>query len=216
MTKKRIAIIGAGPGGLATAMLLGTKGYDVTIYEKQPFIGGRTSEIRLGDYKFDMGPTFLNMLYIVEEIFELSGRRVEDYVELHDLNPMYELIFHDKKLKMTRNTTEMIRQIQETFPGNEEGYQKYLVDTKRKLEKLAPVLQSPMNRFTDMLKPSVLRAVSELEIGNSLVTTLSKFFKEEELQLAFTFQSKYLGMSPWESPGAYLVLFRASVWCLSH
>ena len=119
---------------------------------------------------------------------------------------MYELIFHDKKLKMTRNTKEMIRQIRETFPGNEGGYEKYLVDTKRKSEKLAPILQAPMNRFTDMLKPNVLRAIGELEIGNSLVDTLSKFYKDEELQLAFTFQSKYLGMSPWESPGAFSIL----------
>ena len=206
MAKKEIAIVGAGPGGLAAAMLLGAKGYDVTIYEKQPYVGGRTSEIKLGEYKFDMGPTFLNMLYIVEEIFELSGRRLNDYVELHDLNPMYELIFHDKKLKMTRNTSEMIRQIQETFPGNEGGYEKYLVETKRKLEKLVPVLQAPMNRFTDMLKPDVLKAVGELEIGKSLIDTLSKFYKNEELQLAFTFQSKYLGMSPWESPGAFSIL----------
>ena len=95
---------------------------------------------KLGDYKFDMGPTFLNMLYIVEEIFGLTGRRLKDYVELHDLNPMYELIFHNKKLKkMTRNTKEMIRQIKEAFPGNQGGYEKYLVDMKRKLEKLAPV-----------------------------------------------------------------------------
>jgi phytoene desaturase len=119
---------------------------------------------------------------------------------------MYELIFHDKKLKMTRNTKEMIRQIRETFPGNEGGHEKYLVDTKRKSEKLAPILQAPMNRFTDMLKPNVLRAIGELEIGNSLVDTLSKFYKDEELQLAFTFQSKYLGMSPWESPGAFSIL----------
>ena len=77
MTKKQIAIIGAGPGGLAAAMLLGAKGYDVTIYEKQPYVGGRTSEIKLGEYKFDMGPTFLNMVYIVKGIFELSGRRLK-------------------------------------------------------------------------------------------------------------------------------------------
>lgn len=134
-----------------------------------------------------MGPTFLKMLYIVEEIFELSGRRLKDYVKLHDLNPMYKLILHDKKLKMTRDKNEVIRQIQEAFPGNEEGYEKYLVDTKRKLEKLAPVLRAPMNRFTDMLKPTVLRAVGELEIGKSLVDTLSKFYKDKELQLAFTF-----------------------------
>ena len=89
----------------------------------------------------------------------------------------------------------MIRQIQETFPGNEGGYENYLVETKRKLDKLAPVLQAPMNRFTDMLKPNVLKAVGELEIGKSLVDTLSRFYKDEELQLAFTFHSKYLGMS---------------------
>lgn len=115
-----------------------------------------------------MGPTFLNLLYIVEEIFELTGRNIRDYVKLYDLNPMYELIFHDKKIKMTRNADEMIRQINEVFPGNEGGYERYLKDTNKKLEKIAPVLQSPMNRFTDMLKPKVLAAAGELEIGNRL------------------------------------------------
>lgn len=205
MTKK-IAIIGAGPGGLAAAMLLAHKGYDVNVYEKQAYVGGRTSEIRLGDFKFDMGPTFLNMLYIAEEIFELTGRDLSDYVELHDLNPMYQLIFHDKKLNMTRDGNEMIRQINEIFPGNEGGYERYIEQTQKKLEILAPVLQAPMNRFTDLLKPNVLKAVGELEIGRSLVDTLSNFYKDEDLQLSFTFQSKYLGMSPWESPGAFSIL----------
>ena len=203
---KKIVIVGAGPGGLAAAMLLAHKGYEVKVYEKQPYVGGRTSEIRLGDYKFDMGPTFLNMLYIAEEIFEVTGRNLHDYVELYDLDPMYELIFHDKKIKMTRNRAEMVRQINTLFPGNEGGYEKYIEQTGKKLKVLAPVLQSPMNRFTDMLKPNVLKAVGELEIGKSLVDTLSQFFKDEELQLAFTFQSKYLGMSPWESPGAFSIL----------
>lgn len=203
---KKIIIVGAGPGGLATAMLLAHKGYEVEIFEKQSYVGGRTSEIRLGDYRFDMGPTFLNMLYITEEIFEITGRNLRDYVELYDLNPMYELIFHDKKLKMVRNAERMREQINKIFPGNEGGYDKYMEETRKKLVKLAPILQSPMNRFTDMLKPHVLKAVGELEIGKSLVDTLSNFYKDEELQLAFTFQSKYLGMSPWESPGAFSIL----------
>ncbi|MFF5994121.1 phytoene desaturase family protein [Lysinibacillus sp. KU-BSD001] len=203
---KNIAIVGAGPGGLAAAMLLAHKGYTVQVYEKQPYVGGRTSEIQLGDYKFDMGPTFLNMLYIAEEIFELTGRKLQDYVELYDLDPMYELVFHDKKINMTRNAHEMIKQINEIFPGNEGGYEAYIEKTQKKLEVLAPVLQSPMNRFTDMLKPHVLKAVGELEIGKSLVDTLSQFYKDEDLQLAFTFQAKYLGMSPWESPGAFSIL----------
>ena len=203
---KKIAVVGAGPGGLAVAMLMAHKGYDVTIYEKQAYVGGRTSEIKLGDYKFDMGPTFLNMLYIAEEIFELTGRNINDYVDLIDLNPMYQLIFHDKKINMTRDASEMIRQIDELFPGNEGSYERYMERTQKKLEVLAPVLQAPMNRMTDLLNPKVLKAAGELEIGNSLVDTLSKFYKDEDLQLAFTFQAKYLGMSPWESPGAFSIL----------
>ena len=206
MERKTISTIGAGPGGLAVAMLLAHKGYDVTIYEKQGYVGGRTSEIKLGDYRFDMGPTFLNMLYLVEELFELTNRNLEDYVTFMDLDPMYELIFHDKKLKMTRDSKEMVRQISALFPGNEEGYKRFLVDTQKKMEKLAPVLQAPMNRFTDMLKPKVIKAVGELELGNSLIDTLSKYYDDPDLQIAFTFQSKYLGMSPWESPGAFSIL----------
>ena len=204
--KKEIIVIGAGPGGLASAMLLTAKGFNVKVYEKQPYIGGRTSEIRLGDYKFDMGPTFLNMLYIIEEIFELTGKNIHDYVDLIDLNPMYELIFHDKKIKMTRDRDEMIRQINELFPGNEGGFERYMKETNRKLETLAPVLQSSMNRYTDLLQPKVLKALGELEIGKSLIDTLSRYYKQEDLQLAFTFQAKYLGMSPWESPGAFSIL----------
>lgn len=184
---KKIAIVGAGPGGLAAAMLLASKGFEVEVFEKQDYVGGRTSKIRLGDYTFDMGPTFLNMLYIAEEIFELTGRNLQDYVELYDLDPMYELVFHDKKLRMTRNATEMIRQIDELFPGNSGSYEKYMKETGRKLEKLAPLLQSPMNRFTDMLQPAMLKAVNELEVGKSLVETLSKFYNDEDLQLSFTF-----------------------------
>ena len=132
-------------GGLAAAMLLARRGYKVKVFEKQPYVGGRTSKIELTDYKFDMGLTFLNMLYIAEEIFELTGRKLQNYVQLYDLDPMYELIFHDKKLKMTRNPQKMMNQIERVFPGNGIGYKKYMKDTQQKLEKLAPLLQSPMN-----------------------------------------------------------------------
>ena len=62
MSKQRVAVIGAGPGGLAAAMLLAHRGVDVTVFEKQPFIGGRTSRLEVGEFAFDRGPTFLNSL----------------------------------------------------------------------------------------------------------------------------------------------------------
>ena len=61
MANKKIIIVGAGPGGLSAGMLLASKGYDVKIYEKEAIIGGRNGFITLGEYTFDIGPTFFMM-----------------------------------------------------------------------------------------------------------------------------------------------------------
>ncbi len=76
--KKRVAIVGAGPGGLSAAMLLSANGFDVTLYEKQAQVGGRNGKIRRGDYTFDIGPTFLTTLDSPERPSAASG---------HDLRP---------------------------------------------------------------------------------------------------------------------------------
>lgn len=60
---------------------------------------------------------------------------MHDYLELYDLNPMYQLIFHDKKLNMTRDVNEMVRQIDDLFPGNEGGYERYMEQTQKKAVK---------------------------------------------------------------------------------
>ena len=203
---KQIVIIGAGPGGLAAAMLLSSKGYDVKVFEKQSYIGGRNAEIRLGEYKFDMGPTFLSMLHIAEELFVAARRNIHDYLQLVELDPMYELIFDDKKLLMTRNKEKMKREIECQYPGNSEGYERFMKETDKKMKALSPLLQSKMDRFRHYLRPNVLNALPELELNKSLYDVLSRYFKDDELKLAFTFQSKYLGMSPWECPGAFSIL----------
>ena len=204
--KKRMIIVGSGPGGLAAAMILASKGYDVKVYEKQSYIGGRNAEVRLGDYKFDMGPTFLSMIHIVEEIFTAAGRNLHEYLNAVELNPMYELIFENRKLLMTRDKEQMKQQIESLYPGNSEGYERFLKETAKKMEALSPILQSKMDRFMHYFQPKVLRALPELELNKTLYDVLSRYFTVDELKLAFTFQSKYLGMSPWECPGAFSIL----------
>ena len=98
-------------------MLLSSKGYDVKVFEKQSYIGGRNAEIRLGEYKFDMGPTFLSMLHIAEELFIAIRRNIHDYLQLVELDPMYELIFDHKKLLMTRNKEKMKSEIELQYSG---------------------------------------------------------------------------------------------------
>ena len=59
-------------------MLLARRGFQVTVLEKEPEVGGRTSALTLGDYTFDRGSTLLMMRFVIEEIFELAGRRLSD------------------------------------------------------------------------------------------------------------------------------------------
>ncbi|ANU22137.1 phytoene desaturase family protein [Planococcus donghaensis] len=203
---ERMIVIGAGPGGLAAAMLLASRGYKVDVYEKQPWIGGRNAELRLGDFTFDTGPTFLSMLHLVEELFEVTGRNLKDYMNAVELDPMYELVFEDENLIMTRNNQEMKKQINEKFKGDGDGYERFMKETAKKLEALSPMLQSKMDSYFDMVHPKVLKALPELEINKTLYDVLSRYFKDERLKMAFAFQSKYLGMSPWECPGAFSIL----------
>ncbi|QAS51225.1 phytoene desaturase [Halobacillus litoralis] len=203
---KKIAIIGAGPGGLASAMILASNGYDVHVYEKQPYVGGRNGHFTIGDYTFDIGPTFLSMPQIMEEIFEMSGRNAHDYMDLKELSPMYELQFDGVRIPMYRDRKKMLTTITEHFPGNELGYERFMEDTGEKMEALMPLLQTRHHRLTDYLSKRALKALPKLSIGKSVYDVLSDYFTDEKLKIAFTFQAKYLGMSPWECPGAFSIL----------
>lgn len=208
MAEKRVAVIGAGPGGLAAAMLLAHRGVDVTVFEKQSFVGGRTSRLQVGEFAFDRGPTFLNMPYILEEIFEETGRDLHDYVEMKQLEPMYDLYFDKGRrvLSMTTDRDQMHDAIEAQFPGNGEGYERFMADQAIKLSKLMPVLQTAHDKLTDYVSTRVLKALPFLSIGKSLYDVLSDYFTSEELKYAFTFQAKYLGMSAWECPGGFSIL----------
>ncbi|TSB46593.1 phytoene desaturase family protein [Alkalicoccobacillus porphyridii] len=205
MTKK-IAVIGAGPGGLASAMLLAGKGYQVDVYEKQSYVGGRTSAFRKNGYVFDRGPTFFSMPYILEEIFDAVGRKLYDYIELIKVDPLYELRFKNIIFSPSTDIESTYKQIKTLFPGDEEGYKEFLRDTRRKMAALLPVLQNQHGSLLDYGRWRTLKALPELSLNKSLYQVLSSYFSDERLKLSFTFQSKYLGMSPWECPGAFSIL----------
>ena len=92
MTKQAI-IIGAGPGGLASAILLAASGVRVKILERLPVLGGRTSSLESDGYKFDLGPTFFLYPRVLDEIFRVAGTSLRDEVEMVRLDPQYRIQF---------------------------------------------------------------------------------------------------------------------------
>ncbi|MCX5901233.1 MAG: NAD(P)-binding protein, partial [Proteobacteria bacterium] len=200
MKSKEVIIVGAGPGGLTSAMLLAHRGFKVTVFEKAAEVGGRNAPIRLDGFTFDTGPTFLMMNFILREMFEETGRKPEDYMKVTRLDPMYRLKFSDFELKMTGDRQQMKEELASVFPGSPDGYDIFLHDELMRFEKLFPCIQKPYSRITDFIDLKLLRAVPYLAVGSTMFDKLGDYFAHDSLRLAFTFQAKYLGMSAWECP----------------
>lgn len=204
---QRVLIIGAGPGGLATAMLLAKAGFDVTVVEKEPRVGGRTSPIEGDGYRFDLGPTFFLYPQILEEIFAAVGRDLRHEVPMQQLDPQYRLIFGaGGELLCTSNVERMVAEIAKLAPADAPQFRRFMADNRVKLEKFAPCLQTPFLGWTDLLQMRLLAVLPYLKPWKSLHAELAGYFRDPRLQLAFTFQSKYLGMSPFQCPSLFSIL----------
>jgi len=206
MTKETI-IIGAGPGGLASAILLAAAGVKVKIIERLPVIGGRTSSIEADAYKFDLGPTFFLYPRVLDEIFTAAGTRLRDEVEMVRLDPQYRIQFGaGGRLDCTPNIADMEKQIAALSPADAPGFRRFLNENRTKLSAMEPCLETPFLGWQDLVNTRLLRMLPMLRPHQSVDTYLKRFFKDERVRLAFCFQSKYLGMSPFRCPSLFSIL----------
>ena len=204
---RRVLIIGAGPGGLASAMLLAKAGAEVTILEKQPRVGGRTSLIESDGYRFDLGPTFFLYPQILQEIFQSVGRDLFKEVPMTKLDPQYRITFGaGGELNATPDLERMVAEIAKLSPADAPGFRRFMEYNRVKLEKFAPCLQMPFPGWKSLLSLRLLRVLPFLKPWKSLHAELAGYFNDPRLQLAFTFQSKYLGMSPFQCPSLFSIL----------
>ncbi len=95
MSRRRIAVVGAGLGGLAAAIRLASRGHEVHLFEKHDHAGGKANTLRIGGFRFDTGPSLLTMREVFEELFSFAGSSLEDWLHLRPLDPICEYFFPD-------------------------------------------------------------------------------------------------------------------------
>jgi phytoene desaturase len=205
--RAEVAVIGAGPGGLAAAMLLAQAGARVTVIERGPRPGGRTAVIEEGPYRFDTGPTFFLYPEILREIFAAAGRDLQAEVPMVRLDPMYRLLFEgggrfDASADLDRLKAEVAR-IDPVDAGRVEAW---LADNARKFAAFRPVLQKPFLSLAAFADPAMARALPHLRPWSTVDADLARHFRHPLVRLAFSFQSKYLGMSPFKCPSLFTIL----------
>lgn len=198
-------MVGGGPGGVASALLLASRGVEVELFEKQDRLGGRTGCHEIGGYRFDIGPTFLMMKSLLDRIFTEAGLDSANYLDFVRLDPMYELRYDDEIFRARRDPEDTKQEIERLFPGKSKYLDLFLKKEKARFQRLLPSFQRSFSGF-GAIKPDLIPALPHLSLGSSVFQNLKRYFRDEKLALLFSFQSKYLGMSAWECPGAFAML----------
>lgn len=206
MSKPRIAVIGSGFGGLATAIRLQSNGFDVTVYEKRDIAGGRAYVFRDNGFSFDAGPTVITAPDCLRELYELSGRRLEDYAELIPISPLYRLHWQSGySFDYTADLESTLAQIAKKSPGDVEGYKKFLKYTEEVFEagytKLAHV---PFLEWTSMLKAAP--QLMKLQAFRTVYSMVGKYIKDPDLRQAFSFHSLLVGGNPFAASSIYTLI----------
>jgi phytoene desaturase len=200
-------IIGAGPGGLATALLLARAGLRVHVVERMPRVGGRCSAIEADGFRFDLGPTFFLYPRVLERIFRLVGRDLRREVPMVRLDPQYRIAFGSGgALDCTPDLPRLEAEVAKISPADAANVRRFLDDNRTKLEKFSPCLERPFLGWRDLLRWQLLRLAPLVKPWQSLDRDLARYFSDPRIRLAFSFQSKYLGMSPFNCPSLFSIL----------
>jgi phytoene desaturase len=207
MHTRQVVIIGAGPGGLAAAMLLASAGLRVTVLERLDRVGGRTSTLEADGFRFDRGPTFFMYPEVLRRIFRMCGRSLDEEVELIRLDPHYRLCFGSgETLHALPDPARLEREIARISPGDAPGVHRFFEDNRRKITAFDPIFRSNFDGLGDVMRLPRSGALSVLRPWLSVDGDLRRFFADPRIRLLFSFQSKYLGMSPFRCPSLFTIL----------
>ena len=207
-TNPRVALIGAGVGGLSAAVRLAHQGYAVDVYEKGAVPGGRCGRLEVGGFTFDTGPTLLLMPEVLEETFAAAGRRLSDYLTLVRCDPNYRVHFRDgSAITLTTELTAMGREIERIEPGAFERYLAFLAQGRVQYRtSVDRFVGRNFDHLGQFLTPGNLREVFRVRAHRKMYGEVSRFFRDPRLRAALSFQTMYLGISPYESPAVYGLL----------
>jgi phytoene desaturase len=199
-------VIGAGLGGLASAMRLGAKGWRVTVIDRLDTPGGRGSAIWQDGHRFDLGPTIVTVPQLLRELWAACGHDFDRDVDLRPMDPFYEIRWPDgSKFQARQSTGAMRAEVARLSPGDLAGYDKFLKDAETRywfgFEDLG---RRPMHRFADLVK--VLPKFAWYRADRSVYAHAARRVKDERLRMALSFHPLFIGGDPFHVTSMYALV----------
>jgi phytoene desaturase len=206
----RVAVVGAGLGGLSAAAHLVSDGHDVVVYERGSVPGGLAASERHGDFRLDLGPTVITMPELIGQPFAALGTELGDAVELTRLDPIYRAVFADRSELRVRAGRDEMRAEVAAFAGPHAGQQ-----FDRFVSWLDDLYRVEMPNFIDTNFDGPLdlarrwRSLSRLaSLGafQRLDQAVGSYLTDPRLRRVFSFQSLYAGVAPQRALALYAVI----------
>ena len=199
-------VIGSGFGGLAAAIRLSHKGYDVRVYEKLDAPGGRAYVYRQDGFTFDAGPTIITAPFLLEELWQLCGRRMADDVTLVPMDPFYRIRFDDgSHFDYNGDPAHMRAEVARTHPQDVAGYERFLEVCERcRRLGFEGMGDKPFDRVGDLLQaiPDFLR----MGAWRSIYAQVARHFKSDKLRTVMSFHPLLIGGNPFSVTAAYALI----------
>ncbi|MFX0092315.1 MAG: phytoene desaturase family protein [Candidatus Hodarchaeota archaeon] len=203
--KNKCIVVGSGLGGLASAARLQASGFDVTILERLDQIGGRGRVFKLEGYSFDAGPTIITAPFLIEEIFDLAGKKMDNYLELLPTKPYYRIYFDDLTYLDYGHPDDNLPQIEKISPRDVKGYQSMVKAVKPIYEKgFLQLADKPFESIWSMLK--LVPSFAKLRADKSVYSWVAKFLKNDKLRRAFSLQTLLVGGNPFNVTSIYTMI----------
>ena len=208
---EKIGIIGAGIGGIAAAIRLANKGYAVTVFEANAYAGGKLSEIQVGPYRFDAGPSLFTMPHYVDELFTMSGKNPKDYFEYNRLDEICGYFWEDgTRLKVSADTAIFAQEVEKKLGEPAAKISKILKEAGHKYEILNGLfLENSMHKLATWTSKAALRGylnLPKLGIFTTMNTANERAFKNPKLVQLFNRYATYNGSDPYQTPATLNII----------
>ena len=205
---QKIIVVGAGPGGLATALRLGGQGYDVEVFEAQSRVGGRMRGFEKEGYAFDTGPSILQMPQLYDDLFASAGLDRHSYIPFTQLDLYTRLKFWDEtQLDLTRDLNQLKTQLKTLREDLPQALDNWIQEQKRLYEAgYEPYLSEPVRPILGYAKLNELATVLSFRPWESLYQHFWRNFKDDRLVYALSYPAKYLGMHPTLSTSVFSLI----------
>ncbi len=210
MTKKALTI-GSGIAGIAASIRLAVKGYQVEVFEANSYPGGKLSQIAIGGYRFDAGPSLFTESRLVDELFILAGKNPRDYFEYQKLEAICQYFWEDGKRLTAWSDIDRFAEEVETKLGEPAKHtREALRQSAYIFQHLAPLfMERSLHRLSTWTSPQALQSyfkMGKLGIFSTMNQANEKRFSNPKLIQLFNRYATYNGSDPYQTPATLNII----------